>query len=207
MHHRYRSLRLRVRGMPRWGAFTLVELLVVIAIIGVLISMLLPAVQAAREAARRTQCQNNIRQLAHAALSYESATGVLPPSAALEPTELEYNHTPYPVVDHEVGKQFSWAVLLLPYIEQHAPLRAFRHGQDGLRPTGRPPRPRSSPPTSAPATRRRTGTSQTKSLPPAGSSQRATTPPMSAPTMSTCSCSTAGRWWRWANRPHASKTG
>jgi len=63
----------------RSGGFTLVELLVVIAIIGVLVALLLPAIQAAREAARRTQCINNVKQMGLGAVNYESAHGVFPP--------------------------------------------------------------------------------------------------------------------------------
>jgi prepilin-type N-terminal cleavage/methylation domain-containing protein len=100
-------------------AFTLVELLVVIAIIGILVALLLPAIQAAREAARRTQCQSNVKQVVLAALNHQSSHRVFPPA----------------------GKSYSWCsgigaketidshglVKLLPYMEEQGLYDKFNH--------------------------------------------------------------------------------
>ena len=89
------------------ASFTLTELLVVVAIIGLLIALLLPATQAAREAARRSQCSNNLKQIALALHNYHDTYGQFPP-AAIGPQDMP------------VERQFSWLVAILPFLEQQA---------------------------------------------------------------------------------------
>jgi prepilin-type N-terminal cleavage/methylation domain-containing protein/prepilin-type processing-associated H-X9-DG protein len=108
---------------PQRG-FTLVELLVVIAIIGLLVALLLPAVQAARESARRAQCVNNIKQLALACISYHDAKESFPP--AFTYTEQAINSRGgLPLVDSNPFHGPNWGILVLPYIEQQALLARF----------------------------------------------------------------------------------
>ena len=103
-------------------AFTLVELLVVIAIIGVLVALLLPAVQAAREAARRMNCQSNMRNFALAALNFENAKKQLPAamSHAMVAGRTTTEFLPYQ------GPQLSWHVQVLPYMELQSLYSQFK---------------------------------------------------------------------------------
>ena len=97
------------------AAFTLVELLVVIAIIGILIALLLPAVQAARESARRSQCQNNLKQLGLAIQMYHDTWGR------------------YPYTRSGGGNnRHTWALILLPYLEQGSVLELYQSDIPGV---------------------------------------------------------------------------
>jgi len=105
-------------------AFTLVELLVVIAIIGILVALLLPAVQTARESARRTQCANNVKQIGLAFHHYHDTHRVFPPAYVIQPGGGALNGTPDPTT-RDAGPGWAWGTLLLPYLEQTSLYDAF----------------------------------------------------------------------------------
>jgi prepilin-type N-terminal cleavage/methylation domain-containing protein len=110
------------------SGFTLVELLVVIAIIGILISLLLPAVQAAREAARRMSCTNNLKQMGLAVFNYESTYKVLPTGGeGTNPADdsTMFGYTAGTTTYGETGTSPSLFVVLLPFIEQTATYEMF----------------------------------------------------------------------------------
>src|SRR5262249_45290010 len=96
-------------AMRRRAGFTLIELLTVIAIIAVLIALLLPSVQASRDAARRAQCRSNLLQLGVALGNYMSTHHVLPPGV-VEPKG--------PIINVPKGYHMGWAVQLLPFLQQ-----------------------------------------------------------------------------------------
>ena len=93
-------------------AFTLIELLVVIAIIAILVGLLLPSMQKVREAANRTKCQNNLKQIGLAIHNYESANHVLPPGYIATSAYVDGS------TDTSPG--WAWGTYILPYLEQNS---------------------------------------------------------------------------------------
>ncbi|MCG6157782.1 DUF1559 domain-containing protein [Rubinisphaera margarita] len=114
----------------RRTAFTLIELLVVIAIIAILVALLLPAVQQAREAARRSSCKNNLKQMGLALHNYHDTHSVFPPGYVLQDTTgggtPDYNGE---------GSSWGWGAFILPYMEQSALSDALGIGPNRLTPS------------------------------------------------------------------------
>ncbi|WP_237226070.1 DUF1559 domain-containing protein [Rubinisphaera sp. JC750] len=110
----------RLPDMRRNG-FTLIELLVVIAIIAILVALLLPAVQQAREAARRSSCKNNLKQLGLALHNYHDAHNTLPPGFL--------RMVPYSSVSTFDGPGWGWGTMILPQLEQQAMYDALQPDQ------------------------------------------------------------------------------
>jgi prepilin-type N-terminal cleavage/methylation domain-containing protein len=100
--------------MHRRNGFTLIELLVVIAIITILTSLVLPAIQKAREAANTTKCRSNLKQIGVALHHYHLTNGSFPPGYADGNTDTTSDAT------HDVGPGWGWASFILPYVEQDA---------------------------------------------------------------------------------------
>jgi len=111
----------------RQPGFTLVELLVVITIIGILIALLLPAVQAARESARRAQCSNNLKQIGLALLAYAQNTGTFPPGAIHASDRTNPN-------DYYI----NWGICILPYIELESLYQQYDQTKTNLDPVNLP---------------------------------------------------------------------
>src|SRR5438128_1844485 len=107
--------------MPRRRGFTLIELLVVIAIIAILIALLLPAVQQAREAARRTQCRNNLKQIGLALHNYHDTMNTFPMGMSGWPGTLE-------------GAEWGWGVFIIPYLDQSALYISISQAPNGTSP-------------------------------------------------------------------------
>ena len=109
------------------AGFTLVELLVVIAIIGILVALLLPAIQSARAAARRMQCQNNLKQIGIALHNYHAANKEFPAGMQFDVNPL----TPWIGPSAEASAKFqpNWIIKILPYMEEQAIYDAFDFNQ------------------------------------------------------------------------------
>jgi prepilin-type N-terminal cleavage/methylation domain-containing protein/prepilin-type processing-associated H-X9-DG protein len=126
-----------VRTSKRSG-FTLIELLVVIAIIGVLIGLLLPAVQKVREAANRASCQNNLHQIALASHNYQSAFGKFPPGINVSPFSTDANGGAYNLPPPTAGPYTGVLAYLLPYMEQDNVFQQLPGNPGGNTGTGAP---------------------------------------------------------------------
>ena len=180
--------RQRVRG------FTLVELLVVIAIIGVLIALLLPAVQAAREAGRRVQCINNLCQLALAAQNYEAAHECLPPGVV---------NATGPIESVAQGQHVNWLAQILPQLELQNAYDRLDFAAGAYAPVNAPLRNWAPAPSSALPIRTRPGSPRWASaitLAAITTSKRRSTPTITACCFSTAA-SAIGICWTAVRKP------
>jgi prepilin-type N-terminal cleavage/methylation domain-containing protein/prepilin-type processing-associated H-X9-DG protein len=120
-----------VRASKQRTAFTLVEMLVVVTIIGILISLVMPGVQSAREAARRMQCGNNLKQLGLALTAYHSALGCFPAAIRFPTGQDPRTSTQY---------QTNWVIAILPYLDQQTLYRSFNFNKYISDPANQEPR-------------------------------------------------------------------